>query len=72
MSDIEYDFPLDKGIKNSVQILNRNGAETFGSCQGGSGHAYPKPTVRFHDDCSEGFNAYSIAISNDLKVSEFC
>ena len=64
----EYDPPLDKGIKKEVEILNENGIETFASCQGGNGHSYPEPTVRFHGDISEGFKAFDIALKNGLNV----
>ena len=47
-----------------------NGVETFESCEGGNGHAYPEPTVRFHGQRPEGFRALSIAMQNGLEVSE--
>lgn len=65
-----YDPPLDEGIKDAVDVLNREGVQTFESCQGGEGHAYPVPTVRFHGDKAEGFRALAVALKHDLKVSE--
>lgn len=38
---IEYDPPLDQGIASAVHALAAAGIETFESCQGGEGHAYP-------------------------------
>jgi hypothetical protein len=38
---------LDSGIRDAVLLLRENGIETIESCQGGNGHAYPEPTVRF-------------------------
>ena len=66
----EYFPPLDKGIKREVEILVEGGIETYESCEGGPGHAYPEPTVRFHGERSEGFKALAIALQNDLKPSE--
>lgn len=64
----EYSPPLDRGIEEIVRILNENGIETYESCEGGSGHAYYEPTVRFYGDKSEGFKALDIALKNNLKV----
>lgn len=58
---IEYDPPLDEGIAEYVEVLQAGGIETFESCQGGDGHSYAEPTVRFHGPRSEGFRALAIA-----------
>ena len=63
-----WDSFLDPGIAEAVKILNRAGIETFESCQGGHGHAYPEPTVRFHGERSEGFKALSVAMQHALPV----
>ncbi len=63
------DLPLDVGIADAVRILHSAGVETFESCQGGDGHAYPEPTVRFHGDQSEGFRALGIAMQAGLAVA---
>ena len=60
---------LDIGIKDAVNILYSAGVETFESCQGGKGHAYSEPTIRFHGDRVEGLNAFAVAIRNNLNVS---
>lgn len=60
--------PLDAGIKNIVVTLVANGVETFESCEGGSGHAFPEPTVKFEGVDSEGLRAVAIALENDLPV----
>lgn len=65
-----FDPPLDIGIKQAVEILTENGVETFESCEGGEGHAFPSPTIRFHGEYSEGFRAYAIAIANGLRVAD--
>lgn len=65
----QFHPPLDKGICRAVEILYAAGIETFESCEGGDGHAYPEPTIRFHGEWSEGFRALSIALQNNLPVS---
>lgn len=64
-----FDPPLDTGIKKAVNILCNAGVETFESCQGGKGHSYPEPTVKFHGDRTEGLKAFSIAMRGNLRVS---
>lgn len=61
---------LDAGILPIVQLLVRNGVETFESCEGGKGHAFYEPTVRFHGSHAEGFRVLSIALQHGLRVSE--
>lgn len=65
-----YDSPLDPGIAHFVMTLTAGGIETFESCQGGEGHAYPEPTVRFHGDVAEGYRALAVAIQAGLPVME--
>ncbi len=62
--------PLDAGIRDAVLVLQRHGVETFESCEGGDGHPFPEPTVRFHGDGSEGFRALAIAQQNGLRVDQ--
>jgi len=64
------DSQLDCGIKDAVCIFQAEGIETYESCEGGPGHAYPDPTIRFLGDNSEGYKAYAIALRNGLPVSE--
>ncbi len=68
MRDIN-DLSLDEGIRNEVKLLMENGVETFESCQGGNGHAFPEPTIRFHGERYEGFRVLSLAMMLGLKVS---
>jgi len=67
---VMFDPPLDAGIAHEVEILYGNGIETFESCEGGAGHCFPVPTVRFCGERSEGFKALAIALQNDLKPSD--
>ena len=64
-----FDPPLDAGISAAVIALRNGGVETFESCEGGAGHAYPEPTVRFHGDRSEGYRALAVAHRAGLPVS---
>jgi hypothetical protein len=61
---------LDQGIRPIVEILIANGVETFESCEGGNGHAFYEPTVRFHGNHAEGFRALAIALQHGLRVCE--
>jgi hypothetical protein len=65
-----YDSPLDPGIAAAVEALQAAGVETFESCEGGEGHAYPEPTVRFHGGQAEGFRALSAAMVVGLPVAK--
>lgn len=65
-----FEPPLDKGIQDFVECLVSAGVETFESCQGGDGHAYFVPTVRFHGERYEGYRAVAIALSCGFKVCE--
>ncbi len=70
MSEVqrEYSPPLDAGIARAVEVLNAAGIETYESCQGGPGHAYAEPAVRFYGDKSEGFRALDVALKHGLPV----
>lgn len=60
---------LDAGIENAVRILHDNGVETFESCEGGPGHSFYDPTIRFHGSQAEGFRALGIAQQYGLRVA---
>jgi hypothetical protein len=64
----EFNPPLDKGIEKEVLALRDGGIETFESCEGGPGHSYKEPTVRFHGEYAEGFRAYAVARCAGLRV----
>lgn len=67
MTQPTYDPPLDKGIAEAVRLLNLGAVETFESCEGGRGHAFPEPTVRFHGGEVEGYRAFAIARGAGLE-----
>lgn len=60
--------PLDLGIARAVKVLRDGGVETFESCEGGEGHAYPEPTIRFHGQRGAGWHALSVAQTYRLPV----
>jgi hypothetical protein len=59
---------LDGGIAAYVEVLWSAGIETYESCEGGNGHSYPEPAVRFFGDRSEGFRALAVAVQHGLPV----
>ena len=61
---------LDAGIAEAVRTLAEAGVETFESCEGGPGHAFPEPTIRFHGSRSEGFRALAVALQHGQKVAQ--
>lgn len=61
---------IDAGILHEVRILLANGVETTESCQGGQGHPFPEPTVRFAGGQSEGPRAVGVALQHGLRVAE--
>ncbi|MER8950228.1 hypothetical protein [Mesorhizobium sp. M0809] len=65
---LELDMPMDAGIAPYVHVLRREGIETYESCQGGPGHVFPEPTIRFHGGRGEGFKAFAIATTHGLPV----
>lgn len=65
----EFDPPLDPGIVDAVLALRSGGIETFESCEGGAGHAYPEPTVRFYGTRADGFMALAVAMHAGIVVT---
>jgi hypothetical protein len=66
----EWLATLDAGIAPCVDGLDAKGIEAFESCEGGEGHAFLEPTVRFYGERSEGFRALAAAIERELAVAE--
>lgn len=67
--DLHFEGGLDKGIEQAVVLLISAGVETFESCEGGSGHSFPEPTIKFEGDRSEGYRAVAAALTWGLPVS---
>ena len=70
MAEADFDPSLDPGIERAVLVLRGAGIETYESCEGGAGHAFAEPTVRFHGTHSEGYKAVAVAMENGLNVYE--
>lgn len=64
----EFEYPLDPGIERAVLVLRAAGVETFESCEGGDGHAFAEPTIRFHGERSAGWRAVWAAQEVGLPV----
>jgi hypothetical protein len=54
---------LDLGVEKAVERLQGCGIETFESCEGGPGHAYLEPTIRFHGVPEAGWRAMGICLA---------
>ena len=63
---------LDPYILPVVEILRKHGVETYESCQGGSGHTYLEPGVRFHSGFGfgEAMRTLGIALIHGMPVNE--
>lgn len=59
---------LDAGIEKAVRILQASNIETFESCEGGEGHAYTEPTVRFHGTPEAGWRALAVCMAHGLPT----
>ena len=59
---------LDRGIRKAVERLQACGIETFESCEGGRGHAYPEPTIRFYGTPEAGWRALGICLAYGLPI----
>jgi hypothetical protein len=68
--ELHFEPPLDEGIREFVVTLLENGVETCESCEGGRGHSFPEPTIRFEGDSSEGLRALSVALAHGMPVAE--
>jgi hypothetical protein len=59
---------IDRGIRKAVERLQACGIETFESCEGGPGHSFAEPAVRFHGGPAEGWKALAACMAVDLPV----
>jgi hypothetical protein len=65
---LDTETPLDRWISYAVKVLREGGIETYESCEGGDGHSYSEPGVRFHGGPAEGHKALSVALTFGLPV----
>jgi hypothetical protein len=66
----QWSLPLDRAISYAVKVLREGDVETFESCEGGPGHAFAEPTIRFHGGPEAGFHALACAQRHGLPVAE--
>lgn len=59
---------LDKGIVDAVIMLNRHGFETWESCEGGEGHCFEFPTIRFWGTEFDLIRAHRVCENYGLKI----
>jgi hypothetical protein len=59
---------LDREIEKYVRQLQACGIETFESCEGGIGHAYFEPTIRFHGTPESGWRAVAACLAYGLPI----
>ncbi len=61
---------IDKGIITAVELLRDYGFETFESCQGGAGHCFEDPTIRFFGSEFDLIRAWEICSLHGMEVFE--
>jgi hypothetical protein len=61
---------IDPGIRRALRVLVGAGVFTTESCEGGRGHSFPEPTIRFAGDITEGHRVLGVALQHRLKVTE--
>jgi len=59
---------LDEGIARAVLLLQQHDIETYESCEGGPGHSYPEPTIRFHGTREAGWRALAVCLAYGLPI----
>lgn len=59
---------LDPGVAPYVDVLDAAGVETYESCEGGEGHSYAEPAVRFYGERGQGFRALAVALQHGFPV----
>ena len=73
MGSNNFNFPhdhiLDPKIAPYVRELQAHGIETTESCQGGEGHCFPEPTIKFDGQRDQGWKALHIAQERGWPVS---
>lgn len=59
---------LDRWIRHAVCVLHEAGVDTYESCQGGRGHAFPEPTIRFNGSRADAKRAVRVALGAGLPA----
>ncbi len=60
---------IDPLIEPFVRVLQKNGIETFESCQGTEGHCFKYPTIRFRGNAGTGYQVVGIALALGWPVT---
>lgn len=63
-----HGMQLDVGIRRYVLVLRSQSVETCESCEGGEGHAYTEPTIKFCGNAYAGYHAFASAMNYGLPV----
>jgi hypothetical protein len=66
----QWQYPIDMGIVRAVKVLRDAGIHTIESCEGGEGHSYPEPTVKFSGGPAQGWHALGILMDYGLPVGD--
>jgi hypothetical protein len=69
--EIDKLVPIDLGIVRAVKLLRDAGFTTIESCEGGEGHAYPEPTVKFDASPAAGWKAIGELMTYGLPIRQF-
>lgn len=64
--------PLDLGIAPYVAALIEAGVHTFESCEGGQGHSFDRPTVKFYGTHADGWRALAACKDRGFPVVHLC
>lgn len=64
--------PLDLGVARYVATLRDAGVETFESCEGGSGHSFDRPTVKFYGTHAAGWHELAASKDAGFPVVSLC
>jgi len=63
--------PIDMGIVRAVRILRTAGIPTYESCEGGEGHVFAEPTIKFGGTFESGWLAVGRLLTYRLPVRRF-
>lgn len=67
---IPHDHILDPKIEYMVRTFQEAGIETYESCQGGVGHAFHHPTIRFSGVYGDGWKAVQVALVHGFRIRQ--
>jgi hypothetical protein len=62
----QYDF----GIRRAVELLQKHDIFTVESCEGGEGHSYPEPTIKFTGTPTTGWKALVVCLDYGLPIRD--